>query len=137
MAVLAVGKSPGGEVVPAGAARSFRVRRDDLDAVFDEVIPILDVLRISLSYQEDDGRGVGRGIVPQSLLPILGEEAGLGDLVDVALKRERHHVGLQPVDDGAGLLARSAMRLLDRYSVAAFRFPGLDEGGIHVLVEFT
>ena len=71
------------------------------------------------------------------LLPIRADQAGLGDLVDVALKRERHDVGLKSVDDGAGLLARSAMRLLDGDIVSAFRFPVLDEGGIHVLVEFT
>ena len=60
VAELLVGVSPGGEIVPARAARGLRVRRDDLDAVLGQVIPILDPFRVPFADQEDDGRGVGR-----------------------------------------------------------------------------
>src|SRR5262245_52547615 len=37
VAVFAVGEGPGGEVVPAGAPRGLRVRRDDFDAFLSQV----------------------------------------------------------------------------------------------------
>jgi len=54
----------------------------------------------------DDGRGVGRAVVRQPLLPVGRQQLrAVGDLVDVAGEREAHHVGIKPVDDGAGLLS--------------------------------
>ena len=38
----------------------------------------------------------------------------LGDGVDVVGERQRHDVGFEPVDDGAGLLAGAAVGLADR-----------------------
>ena len=53
-------------------------------------------------------------LLRQALLPVGGQElALLGDGVDVGGERERHDVGIEPVDHGAGLLARAAVRLLD------------------------
>ena len=107
------------------------------DAVLDEVVPVLDALGVALAHQEDDGRGVGRGVVAEALLPIGLDLAGLGDLVDVALKRQRHHVGFQAVDDGAGLLARAAMGLLDGDVLAGLGLPILGEGLVDGFVELT
>ncbi len=41
------------------------------------------------------------------------EQPGPFDRVDIPGQAERHHIGLQTVDDRQGLLARAAMRLLD------------------------
>ena len=71
-------------------------------------------LGLPLRTSEADRRHVGRAVVGQSLLPVGGQELALvGDRVDVVREPERHHVGLEPVDDRARLLARAAVRLLD------------------------
>ena len=137
MAVFAVGVGPSGEVVPARAARGLRVRRDDLDPIFNEVVPILDPLGIAVANQENDGRGVGRRIVAEPLLPIGVDQPGLGDLVDVALERERDNVGLEAVDDSAGLLSRAPMRLINDYGLSGLGLPILDEGLVDSVVELA
>ena len=44
----------------------------------------------------------------QSLLPVFGNQARLAvQRVGVAGQGERGHIGVEPVDDGAGLLARA------------------------------
>ena len=127
----------GREIVPSRAARGFRVRRDDLDARLYQIVPVLDALRIALADQENDGRGVGRGIVGQARLPVRRQQAGMGHFVDVAGQRQRHDVGLQPVDHRAGLLARAAMRLLEADRFAGFLLPVRGEGGVVVAVELA
>jgi hypothetical protein len=53
-----------------------------------------------------------------------GDLAGFfGDRVDVVGQRQGDHVGGQPVDHRAGLLARPAVRLVDRHRFAGFRLP--------------
>ena len=109
-AELLFSPGPGGQVVPARAAGGLRVRCDDRDARLGQIAPVLDALWVSFANHEDDRGRVRRGIVGQPLLPGCGEPAQfLGDRVDVAGQRQRHHVGLQAVDDGAGLLARSTV----------------------------
>ena len=117
------GVAPGRQIVPAGAAGSLRVRRDHLDARLDQVFPVLDALGIALPHQEDDGRGVGRAVLRQPALPVLGDLALLRDGVDVVGQRQRHDIGIQPVDHRARLLARAAMRLVDPQRIAALGFP--------------
>ena len=60
-----------------------------------------------------------------------------GDLVDVALEGERHDVGLQAVDHGAGLGAGAAMRLLDGDRLAGLFLPVGGEGLVVGFVEFA
>ena len=89
------GPGPGGEVVPARAARRLRVRRDHLHARLEQVAPVADPLGVPLAHQEDDGRGVGRAVVGQALLPVGGQQLALvGDGVDVVGEREGDDIGL-------------------------------------------
>ena len=60
-----------------------------------------------------------------------------GDLVDVALERQRHDVGLEAVDDGAGLGAGAAVRLLDGDGLAGLLLPVGGEDVVVVLVELA
>ena len=52
--------------------------------------------------------------------------------VGVTGQSQRGYIGVQAVDDGAGLLARAAVRLLDTHVLPGFAFPVLGKG----LVEF-
>ena len=105
----------GREIVPARAARGLRVRRDHLDVRLDEIAPILHALGVALADNEHDRRGVGRAAVGQARLPIGRQLSCLGgDLVDVRGERQGDDVGVEAVDHGARLLARAAVRHLDR-----------------------
>src|SRR5690606_35940360 len=80
---------PGGEVVPAGAARGLRVRGDHANALLREVAPVLDTLRVALADDEDDRGGVGGAVLGKFGLPVLRKQLGFaGDDVDVPRERE-------------------------------------------------
>ncbi|MOA14806.1 hypothetical protein D3C78_1349280 [compost metagenome] len=57
-AVLLQCKAPCCKIVPTSSAGGFRIRSDHLYLILDEIVPILDALRISLAYQEYDRRCV-------------------------------------------------------------------------------
>src|SRR5690606_9240171 len=76
-AVLLHGITPGGQVVPAGTAGGFRVGGDDFHVVTDQIIPVLDVLRVAVAHQQHDGGRVGRDVVCQAALPVLRDQVGV------------------------------------------------------------
>jgi hypothetical protein len=91
----------------------------------------------SLAHQEDDGRRVGAGVVGQLLLPVQRQQLVVGHGVDVIGQGQRDDVGLQAVDDRAGLFARAAVRGLDADGLARLGLPLRREGLVEVLVELA
>ena len=81
--VLLFGPCPSGEIVPACASGSFRVRRDDSDAVFDEVAPVLEILRVTLANEEDDGGCVRSAVQRKFLDPAIFDKACIAHSVHV------------------------------------------------------
>ena len=79
--------------------------------VVNEVLPRLEALGVALADEEDDGRGVGRGVERELLLPVAVDELAARERyrVDVVAERERHDVRLDAVDYRAGLLAAAAV----------------------------
>ncbi len=129
---------PGGEIIPPRAAGGLRVRRDDADAGLRQIGPVADLLRVALAHQQDDGRGVGRGIVRQPALPVGGKLAAvLRDGVDVAAEGKGDHVRLEAVDDRTGLAARAAVRGADRHLLAGLFPPMTGEGIVDDAVELA
>ena len=53
------------------------------------------------------------------------------------MQGQRHHIGLQAVDDGTGLLAGAAMGLLDLHILTSLGLPILGEGGIDGLIKLS
>ena len=128
---------PSRQVVPARATRCLRVGRDDLDAGFHQVRPILDALRVALADDEHDGGCVGGTVVRQFGLPILRQQVGLiRDDVDVTRESKGDHVGLEAVDDGASLLARASVGLFDFDRLAGFGLPVGGERFVEFGVKF-
>ncbi|MNS96339.1 hypothetical protein D3C72_1306320 [compost metagenome] len=136
-AVLFQRVGPRGQVVPARAARGLRVGGDDLHAVLDQVVPVLDAFGVALAHQEHDGRGIGRAVLRQTRLPVLGNQAAVGDGVNVIGQRQRHHIGFQPIDDRARLAARTAVRLTDGQVHIGLVLVLLDEGVIDGAIELA
>ena len=137
-AVFALGKFPCRQVVPARAARGLGVGRDHLHIRAHQVVPVLDALGIALAHHQHDGGGVGRAVVRQALLPILGDPATVGvQRIGVARQRQRGYVGVQPVDDGAGLLARAAVALLDGHVLAGLGLPVLGKRLVELHIQLA
>ena len=135
---LLQGPGPGGQIIPARSARGLRTRRDDRDAGPHQVAPIMDVLRVALAHQEYDGRGIGRAVVRQPVLPARGNQAALcRQRVDVVGQGQRHHVGLQAIDHGARLFAGSAMALIDDDRIAGLALPVRGKRLVVFLVELA
>ena len=59
-------------------------------------------------------------MIGQAVLPTLGNQTGVSDGVRIRPQGERNNVGLQAVDDGPRLTARSAVRLADGNTLARF-----------------
>ena len=136
--VLAQRVAPRGEVVPPRATGRLRVRRDHLHVGADQVVPVLDPLRVPLPDDERDRRRERRAVVRQLLLPVRRQRlAALRDLVDVVREAERHHVRLEPVDHRTRLRSRPAVRLLDLHLLPRAPLPLPRERGVDVLVQLA
>ena len=120
-----------GEQVPLRRARGERVRREDLDARLEQVVPGLDVLRVALADDERDDRGRDQALVV-AVLPRRVDQAGVDEPGHVGLGGERDDVGLLAGLDGARLVAGGAERRLELDPLALRR---LAEGGDDLVVD--
>ncbi len=102
-----------GHEVPLGAAGRERIRRHDLDLAGDEVVPGLNVLRVALANDEDDNRVRDHAVVLRGRGPVGRDEPGIDEAGHVRLQGEGDVVGWQAGLDGAALLARGGVRLLE------------------------
>ena len=129
---------PGGQVVPAGAARGLRVRGDHRHAAPHQIAPVVDTFWVARAHHEDDGRGVGRAVIGQQALPVDRQQpAGGGDRVDIGRERQRHDVRRVAFDDRAGLRRRAAVRHLDTHLLSRLRLPVAAEGRVDFRVQLA
>src|SRR5215218_10018918 len=126
-------RAVGGHQVPARATRCERVRRDDLDVLLGQVVPRLDVLRVSLAHGEHD-HGVCDHAVGVVVRPVLGDDPGLDQLVDVGREAQRDEVGREPRLDRARLVARASVGLRELHVLARGRLvEGRDQLSVGLL----
>ena len=123
----------GREQVPLRRAGGRRIGRDDLDAGGEQVVPVLQVLRVSCAGDEGDDGAEGhralRFIVGDVLLPVLVDEAFLHQPGDVRLEGEIHQVGGDVAGDLAGLVARGTVGLGESGVLPRFGLPvAVDDG---------
>src|SRR5581483_2991011 len=122
-----------GEHVPLGRTGAERVRRHDLDAGADEVVPALDVFRVAVADGEDDD-GVGCDPAVGLPAPALVDEPGVDEQVHVVACRQEDDVGGQPRGDRLRLVGRGAERLREGDVLAVGRrLPRLDDPADHRL----
>ena len=94
--------------VPLGRAGAQRARGDDLEAGLQQVVPVLDVLRVALADDQRNHR-TERDALGGVGVPVLGHLVGLDQAGDVGLDREVDDVGGLAVDDGPRLVAGGAV----------------------------
>ena len=91
-----------------------------------------------LVHHQHDGGAVGRAVVRQALLPVFRNPATVGvQRIGVARQGQGGHIGFQPVDDGACLLARAAVALLDGNVLAGLGLPVLGKGLVELHVQLA
>src|SRR5690606_25575976 len=125
------------EIVPACSAGSLRIRRDDFDTWFRQIVPIPNPFRVSLANKKHDRRSIRRASVRETRLPIGWNLTGmLGNGVDVVGESKRHDVGFQSVDNSARLFSRAAVRLTNAEIFACALLPLLLKPAIVFRVKF-
>src|SRR6202034_3175317 len=85
-----------------------------------------------------DGRSVWRAVVGQAALPVGWQQLRLfSDRIDIICESERDNIGLEPVDHGAGLFARTAIGNVDRHILTGGRLPVNCELDVVILVKLA
>ena len=114
----------GRQQVPLRRSGAQRAGRDDLDARGEQVVPVLDVLRVALAHHQGHHRPE-RDPLGDVGVPFRRDLAGLDQPGDVGLDREIHDVGRLAVHHAAGLVTGGAVGRGDRHALA---FGGVGEG---------
>ena len=118
-----------GQVGVTAVTGGFRVRHYQGNVFANQVIPVLDVLRVVLANQERHGGIVGGAVVGQALGPVFGDQlAAFVQDVDVCYLIEGSYIGFQALNDGLGLLGRTGVGLVN--------FKGFTGLFLPVLLEF-
>src|SRR4051795_1993705 len=113
-------RAVGGHDVPLRRAARERVRREDLDARLEQVVPRADVLRVALADDEADDR-LRDEALRRRARPVLGDEPVFDEAVHVRRERERHDVGGEARLDRAALVTGGAVGLAEADAVAGRR----------------
>ena len=132
------GPGPGRQIVPARTARGLGIWGNHINARANEIAPVTDLPWITLAHQEDDGGGIGAGIIRQARLPIRRQELGLlSNLINIIGQGQGYDIGLKAIDHGTGLFAGAAMALVYHKVLADPGLPIIGKGGVYVLIELA
>ena len=130
-------RTPCGHEVPARAAARGRVRGEHLDAGRREVVPVRDPGGVAGTDVEDDDRG-GHHPAVGRVGPVVRDQSGVGDLVDVRTERECDDVGLVARDHVGRLRRGRAVGLLEDHVLAVVVFlPLVTEGRDDLAVDLA
>ena len=86
--------------VPHRAAARARVRREHSNAGTGEVVPITNAVRIARAHAEYDDRAADHPAMG-ARLPVVRDQTGIDQALNVRLERERRDVRLESPGDGA------------------------------------
>lgn len=100
---------PCGEIIPARAARCFRIRRHDAHARFREIAPIVNAFGIAGAHEKHNCRRIGRAVIRELFLPVPTYEIVRGQRIDIGRDAERDHIRLLAVEHLARLCAGTAV----------------------------
>ncbi len=97
----------------------------------------MDAFRVIFTNQEDNGRGVGRRVVRQTLNPVFINTTAFCNGINIRLQRQCDHIRPNAVNYGGRLLTRTAMRLTNHDIIAGFLFVVRTERFVVLFVQFT
>ena len=121
--IFLIGISPGCHVIPAGTSGSFRVWCNHSHTILRQIIPVVDVLRISLPYQKYNGGSIRSTVIRIFINPALVDQTGIPDRIDIIFQCKCRHICRKSVGNLKGLLSGTAMRLDHIHTLTCFLFP--------------
>jgi hypothetical protein len=111
---------PEGEEDPAGDAGAARVGGDDFDVGAAQIGPLPDLFGVAGTGDDRDG-GLGDDrFMREFVFPVVVDQVGLNDFVDVESKGQVGDVGFESIEDRAGLGTGAAVALVDRNALVVF-----------------
>ena len=130
-------RAPGCQIGVATIPTGLGIDHHHLDVRACQVFPILDVLGVTVTHQEQHGRRGGRCIVRELLGPVFADHAVVGQEFNVGGGVESHHISGQTVIDCTRLGAGATVRLVNLDILACGLLVVVHEGLVVVLVELT
>ena len=135
--VFLFGISPGCHVIPAGTSGSFRVWCNHSHTILRQIIPVVDVLRISLPYQKYNGGSIRSTVIRIFINPAIVDQSGILDCINVVFQGKCCHICRKSVGNLQRLFSRTAMRLDHIHTLAGFPFPVICKDLVVFLIKFS
>ena len=135
--IFLIGISPGCHVIPAGTTGSFRVWCNHSHTILRQIIPVVDVLRISLPDQKYNGGSIRSTVIRIFIDPSLVDQTGIPDRIDIIFQGKCGYICRKSVGNLKCLLAGTSMRLDHIHTLAGFFFPVICKDLIVFLIKFS
>ena len=121
--IFLIGISPGCHVIPAGTTGGFRIGSDHPHTILCQIIPVVDILRISLPNKKYNGGSIRSTVIRIFIDPALIDQTGIPDCIDIIFQCKCRHIRRKSVGNLKGLLSGTAMRLDHIHTLTCFLFP--------------
>ena len=135
--IFLIGISPGCHVIPAGTSGSFRVWCNHSHTILRQIIPVVDVLRISLPNKKYNGGSIRSTVIRIFINPAIVDQSGILDCINVVFQGKCCHICRKSVGNLQRLFSRTAMRLDHIHTLAGFPFPVICKDLVVFLIKFS
>ena len=125
------------QIIPARSAGRLRVRDDDAHVLPEQIIPVLNVLRIVLAHQKNNRRCVRGAFQIELIRKTVLDQSRIRNHLHIPLQCQRRHIRLQAVRHLKRLLARTSMRLYHRHILPGLLLPVIRKQCIVRFVQFS
>ena len=135
--IFLIGISPGCHVIPAGTTGGFRIGSDHSHTILCQIIPVLDILRISLPNKKYNGGSIRSTVIRIFIDPSLVDQTGIPDRIDIIFQGKCGYICRKSVGNLKCLLAGTSMRLDHIHTLAGFPFPVICKDLVVFLIKFS
>ena len=135
--IFLIGISPGCHVIPAGTTGGFRIGSDHPHTILCQIIPVVDILRISLPNKKYNGGSIRSTVIRIFIDPSLVDQTGIPDRIDIIFQGKCGYICRKSVGNLKCLLAGTSMRLDHIHTLAGFPFPVICKDLVVFLIKFS
>ena len=121
--IFLIGISPSCHVIPAGTTGGFRIGSDHSHTILCQIIPVVDILRISLPNKKYNGGSIRSTVIRIFIDPTLVDQTGIPDRIDIIFQCKCRHICRKSIGNLKSLLSGTAMRLDHIHTLTCFLFP--------------
>ena len=135
--IFLIGISPGCHVIPAGTSGSFRVWCNHSHTILRQIIPVVDVLRISLPNKKYNGGSIRSTVIRILIDPSFVDQTGIPDRIDIIFQSKCRHIRRKSIGNLKSLLSGTAMGLDHIHTLTGFPFPVICKDLVVFLIKFS